>query len=329
MSGRLVAVGDNVVDRYLDRAIMYPGGNAVNVAVHARRCGAHSAYLGAVGTDAAGRAVLDALRQEDVDTSLTRVVDGPNAYATVRVVDGNRIFGDGDVGVSRFRLSAQDLVALRSFDVVHTGECSMVEDQLPDLAEAARLLSFDFSERPWDYIEKHARHADVAIRSMPATDVTTALAEARQLADLGPRVVAVTLGPGGAVVLDGDRWVHAPAPATDVVDTLGAGDAFIARLLTGLVADAPLDELVRLATAYASASCAAFGAFGYPTPDVGPDPGAAPGQGDTAPAATGEPAATSPTTPDDAQHDPREPEPAAAGPQTPLDPIQHGGVDHR
>jgi fructoselysine 6-kinase len=305
---RLLAVGDNVVDRYVDRGIMYPGGNAVNVAVHARRCGLESAYLGAVGTDAAGEAVLSALRAEDVDTRLTRVVDGPNAYATVRVLHGNRVFGVGDVGVSRIRLSAEDLDAARSFDVVHTGECSMVEDQLAELADAARLMSFDFSERPWDYIEKHARHADVAIRSLPATDVTTARSEAQRLRELGPRVVAVTLGPGGAVVLEDNRWVHAPAPAADVVDTLGAGDAFIGRFLTGLLTEAPLDELVRLATTYASASCTDYGAFGYATSDDGTGLAVVPDRSTTTVAAVGQVATES--TP-------------------PLDPIQHGGVDQR
>ena len=43
---------------------MYPGGNAVNVAVHAQRNGAHAAYLGAVGTDRAGEVVLGALRRK-------------------------------------------------------------------------------------------------------------------------------------------------------------------------------------------------------------------------------------------------------------------------
>jgi fructoselysine 6-kinase len=309
MSGRLLAVGDNVVDRYVDRAIMYPGGNAVNVAVHARRCGLDSAYLGAVGTDAAGQAVLSALRQEGVDTSLTRVVDGHNAYATVRVVNGNRVFGSGAVGVSRIRLGADDLDAVSAFDVVHTGECSMVEDQLPDLSSAARALSFDFSERPWDYIEKYARHADVAIRSLPATDLTTARREALRLAGLGPKTVAVTLGPGGAVVVEGGRWVHAPAPAVEVVDTLGAGDAFIARLLTGLMAGTPLDELVRVATAYASDSCLAFGAFGYATADVGQGAAA---QSDISTTSVA-PAAG----------------PAAVDSTTPVDPIQHGGVEQR
>ena len=41
------AVGDNVVDRYPEQGVFYPGGNAVNVAVHGRRCGAATAYIGA------------------------------------------------------------------------------------------------------------------------------------------------------------------------------------------------------------------------------------------------------------------------------------------
>ncbi len=59
--------------------------------------------------------------------------------------------------------------------------------------------------------------------------------------------------------------VHAPAAVATVVDTLGAGDAFIARLLVGLVSGEPLTQLVAAATAYASSTCASFGAFGYAT----------------------------------------------------------------
>ncbi len=147
----------------------------------------------------------EALLAEGVDTSLVRVVDGPNAYAEVRVVDGNRVFGRGDAGVSRFRLGPQDLARAAQADVVHTGECSMVEDQLADLAGSARRLSFDFSERPWDYVEKYARHVQIAVRSCPATGLDAARAEARRLRDFGPEVVAITLGAAGALVHRGRR----------------------------------------------------------------------------------------------------------------------------
>lgn len=272
---RLLTVGDNVVDVYPDDGVLFPGGNAVNVAVHARRCGAESAYIGAVGTDYAGQAVRHALYAENVDTSRTRIVQGPNAYAVVHLVDGNRMFSHGDVGTSRFRLSSADFAAVGSYDVVHTGECSMVEDQLGDLRAASRLLSFDFSERPWAYVREYARHAHVAVQSCPVHDLAAAKEQALRLRELGPAVVAVTMGADGAVVLDDSGWSASrpvPPPA-GVVDTLGAGDAFIARFLVGLVTGKPAQQRLDAATAYATTSCLAHGAFGYPTtiPSVSPD----------------------------------------------------------
>ena len=126
-----------------------------------------SAYLGAVGTDAAGVLVRESLAAEGVDLSLLRVVDGRNAWAAIRLVDGNREFGDADVGVSKFRMADADLEQLGKSDLVHTGECSMIEDQLPRLRAAVRKLSFDFSERPWDYVEAYAPLVDIAIISIP------------------------------------------------------------------------------------------------------------------------------------------------------------------
>ncbi|MEU7852424.1 PfkB family carbohydrate kinase [Nonomuraea sp. NPDC049141] len=294
---RLVAVGDNVVDCYPDLGVMYPGGNAVNVAVHARRTGAESGYLGAVGTDAAGRVVRDALVAEGVDLSLLRTVDGPNAVATVRLVAGERKFTGGREGVSRFRLSPADLVRLAEADIVHTGECSFLEGQLDQLAAHARRLSFDFSERPWEYVEAHARHAGIAILSSPSGSRDEALALARRVRALGPATVAVTLGAHGAVLVSqaagsagtavgtaAETAVGAAVGAADVlavaedvvvwgaaepvavVDTLGAGDAFIARLLVGLARGEDLPALAVAATAYASHACTSYGAFGHEAP---------------------------------------------------------------
>jgi sugar/nucleoside kinase (ribokinase family) len=262
MSLHLLAVGDNVVDCYPDLGVMFPGGNAVNVAVHARRAGAASAYLGAVGTDAAGGLVRGSLAAEGVETSLTRTVEGPNAYAIVRVVEGNRFFEVADAGVSKFRVTDADLERVAAADVVHTGECSMVEADLPRLAQAARLLSFDFSERPWEYVEEHAPLVSVAVLSATSVDEDPVVL-ARRVAALGPRMVAVTQGPGGATLLADGRVYRAPAGSGPIVDTLGAGDAFIARLLVGLVEGEELQALLPAATSYATASCAEHGAFGH------------------------------------------------------------------
>lgn len=264
MSARLLCLGDNVVDRYVDDGVMYPGGNALNVAVHARRLGIETAYLGVTGADAAGELVRSALAAEGVDASRVEIVPGMTAYADVRVVDGNRVFGHGDPGISRFVLDEAQLTDAAGFDLVHTGDCSGVESQLPQLAVAARRLSFDFSEQPWPYVEGLAQHVDIAIVSLPSGAESGALAFGRRVRDLGPSTVAVTGGASGAWLLTEESTSWAPAGTGPIVDTLGAGDAFIARLLAGLLrAEQPGDALTA-ATAYASAACATYGAFGHP-----------------------------------------------------------------
>ena len=260
----LVAIGDNVVDCYLDFGHMYPGGNAVNVAVHASRLGVDASYIGVLGEDAAGAAILDSLRDEGVSVTNVRVLPGPNARALVRVVAGNRVFTGGDAGVSRFVPSQDDLDLIARAPITRTGECSMLEDQLPALARAAPRLSFDFSERPWSYVEELAGHADIAIASLPESDAARAEELAREIRRLGPAVVAVTRGAAGAVLLT-DRLYTSVAGDNPIVDTLGAGDAFIARLLVGLLREENPRELVQAASVYATGACAEVGAFGHRT----------------------------------------------------------------
>ena len=61
---KIACVGDNCVDYYDNTGEAFPGGNPVNVAVYVRRMGGQSAYLGAVGTDAYGGLILQALEEK-------------------------------------------------------------------------------------------------------------------------------------------------------------------------------------------------------------------------------------------------------------------------
>lgn len=59
---RVIGLGDNVVDMYMHRNVMYPGGNAMNFAVYANLMGVESAYLGVFGSDDAAAHVMIRLR---------------------------------------------------------------------------------------------------------------------------------------------------------------------------------------------------------------------------------------------------------------------------
>lgn len=277
---RLLGAGDNVVDRYHDLGLMFPGGNALNVAVAGARAGAEAAYLGAVGTDRAGEVVLAGLRAEGIDPSHVRVVPGTNAYADVTLVDGDRVFVGSEIGVSRFVLRPDDLAWAEAFDLVHTGDCSMLEEQVADLARAT-LVSFDFSVvRDPAYVEPLLPH--VAIACFSASDLTeeAALDLLAGAVARGPRLALATRGAAPAILHDGQTtWRQAVIP-TAVVDTLGAGDSFIGRFLVGVIDGEDPGTALEAAAHAAATTCGSYGAFGHGSPfspePVAPSPEALP-----------------------------------------------------
>ena len=84
MTNGLLCIGDNVVDLYLDRGVFFPGGNALNVAVLARRFGlADVVYMGIVGNDREGDHVRTCMAAEGLSIAHLRRVEGPNGKAQV------------------------------------------------------------------------------------------------------------------------------------------------------------------------------------------------------------------------------------------------------
>jgi fructoselysine 6-kinase len=265
----LIGVGDNTVDTYIHQRMRYPGGNAVNVAVLAHRYGASpAAYLGWLGRDSNGSLVLDALHQEGLDLSHCRLVDGPNSYSTVELVDGDRVFGPGDNGVNALiQLTRDDYAYIHTFDVVHTSVFSHLESDLPALKQASHCLSFDFSqERDPAYLAKVLPYIDIALVS--CSDLSLAEQEdfMRRTQAAGPRLVLVTRGGEGSWVYDGQQLYHQEIVPTQVIDTLGAGDAFAACFLVKWAAGETIPTAMQLAAQSAAENCTHFGAFGYAQP---------------------------------------------------------------
>lgn len=262
---RLIGVGDNTVDTYVHQGKRYPGGNAVNVAVLARRCGHLAAYIGWLGSDRNGELVLDSLKAEGVDVSHCRVMDGPNAYSTVEVVNGERVFGPWDHGVSgMITLEEADYSFIQQFDVTHTSVFSNLEKDLPRLKAASRCLSFDFSNRrEADYLAQVLPHVDIALIS--GADLSDAELEdmLRSAHAQGPKLVLMTRGGDGAWVFDGQTVYRQGVMPVKVVDTLGAGDAFAARFLVEASDGTPVQEAMRRAAETAAHNCTYYGAFGY------------------------------------------------------------------
>jgi fructoselysine 6-kinase len=262
----VVGIGDNTVDRYVDQEIMYPGGNAVNVVVHASRLGHSSAYIGCLAKDDAGMLIHESLVKEGVDVSCCRLLDGENAFCDIRLVDGDRVFGEFSAGVcDRLIINEIDLAFISTFDLVHTSVYSFMDPYLGSLQANARFLSYDYSSE-WDrdLLEETLPWVDFALISNPAEDISENNDLMKWAAALGPRLVMATSGEQGAVVFDGNRMYLQPImPAGEVVDTLGAGDAFAACFLTGYLEGEPIPKALESAARYAAETCGHYGAFGH------------------------------------------------------------------
>jgi len=262
----IVAIGDNDVDCYVSTGQMYPGGNCFNVATYARRFGARSAYVGAVADDPAGRLIRDTLIAEDVDISRLRVATGLTAYCVIGHHGAERVFLANDLGVSRFIPTDEDIGFLAGYDAAHVGQSSGLDAWLNEIAGETRL-SYDFSVRR-DQAHLKAISPLCWLATFSAGDLkakqTSALMET--ISNAGAQWVLATLGSKGALLTDGTDEFAVDPPAISPVDTLGAGDTFIARTMVGLLqGDAP-EETLQAAGAEAARTCGYLGAVGYGAP---------------------------------------------------------------
>jgi len=267
---RLIGVGDNTVDTYIHTRTRYPGGNAINVAVLAKRYGhVEAAYLGWLGQDERGQMILNALTAEDVDISHCRSVqEKPTAYSTVTLVNGDRVFGASDHGAcALLHLEPEDFDYIRTYDVVHTSVYSNIEKQLPELNKASQILSFDLSQRhDQRYLDRVLPSVDVAFVSL--SDVAEDQQEAliRKMHSMGPRLIVATCGKQGSWVFDGSKIYHQGIIPVKAVDTLGAGDAFAAAFLVETTNGTQIPLAMERAAHFAAQNCTHFGAFGYGEP---------------------------------------------------------------
>ena len=265
---RLLGIGDNTVDVYVDRGVQYPGGNAVNVAVQARRLGLATSYLGCIGRDDRGSLIERSLAAEEVDVSRLRRLDGPTAFSRIAHQHGDRRFIGSDPGVrGRYSLVAEDDSFIASYDLVHTSVHSDIEADLPRVRRAARFLSYDYSEhlgRPGK--AETLKLVDVAFLSCPGGGVEECRALLDRCAAEGPSVIVVTRGDAGACALAAGNYHSCDVVPGPVVDTLGAGDAFIAGFLAAMAAGRDVPSCLDTARRHAALACCVPGAFGYGEP---------------------------------------------------------------
>jgi 5-dehydro-2-deoxygluconokinase len=250
------------------------GGSATNVAVAAARHGRRTAVITRTGNDPFGAFIHDALKKFNVaDRYVTGVADLPTPVTFCEIFPPDhfplyfyRLPKAPDLEIYTSELDLDAIRAARVFWVTVTGLSQEPSRSATLAALEARaksgitVLDLDYrpmfwesreAARPW--VQRALAQATVAVGNLDECDtaagITDPHAAAEALRGFGVQLAVVKQGPKGVLASDEKEWVEMPPVPVDVVNGLGAGDAFGGALCHGLLAGWDLARIMRFANA--------------------------------------------------------------------------------
>ncbi len=278
---RILGLGEVLWDVFPDGEAF--GGAPANFACHCRALGADAAVVSAVGDDERGHRAIAFLDEHGVDTSQIQVQpDAPTGAVLVH------LDAEGKADYQFLSDTAWDRIAwtpsLRELALSADALCfgTLGQRSAASRETIGRFLRATRSDclRVFDInLRQHFHSAELVRASLEAANALKVNDEElpmladwfrlqgepeRQLATLldhfALRAAVLTCGPRGAWMITPEGSSFASPPPVDVVSTVGAGDAFTAAVVMGLLAGNPLDEVNRRANAIAAYVCTQRGA---------------------------------------------------------------------
>jgi 5-dehydro-2-deoxygluconokinase len=252
----------------------YLGGSPTNVAVAAARYGRASAVISRTGDDPFGAYIHDALRRFGVDDAFVSAVPGlptPVTFCEIFPPDDFPLYfyrypKAPDLEIRADELDMEAVRAARVFWVTVTGLSQEPSRSATLAALEARakcgitILDLDYRAMFWEsreearrWVQQALEHATVAVGNLDECDTAVGVREPRPAADAlrerGVELAVVKQGPKGVLADDGADAVEVPPVPVEVVNGLGAGDAFGGALCHGLLAGWELERVMRFCNA--------------------------------------------------------------------------------
>jgi sugar/nucleoside kinase (ribokinase family) len=246
-----------------------PGGEIASSMVGLQRLGWKTAYAGRFGNDLAGQMGLDSLAREGVDLEFAETIEGAATQSGFIIIDassGERtVLWHRDPKLS-FTAADTPLKAATIGKLLHmtahdTAACVRMAAAA---REAGVIVSLDV-DKVFEGIEDLLPLVDILTVAPLFADTLTAGSN-KALEDLrycyGSPFVVMTLGKRGSVALCGDKLIESPGFKVPggCIDTTGAGDAFRAGLLHGVLSGLSVEDSLVTANAVAALKCRGHGA---------------------------------------------------------------------
>lgn len=262
----------------VEQMTLQVGGCAANTAIDLARLGVETAVLGKVGTDGLGEFVLRTLERAGVHTESVVRDPAVGTSATMVMVDseGERTFLHHLGGNAHYRADEVAWDAIRSARILHVAGALVMPalDGAPManvLRKAKKAGAITSLDTVWDATGKWMQtlrpclpYADYFLPSLSEAQEITGQHEPRDVAcalrEEGVQVVAIKLGERGCHVQTEDAELRVPAHCVEAVDGTGAGDAWDAGFLCGVLKGWDLERTARFANAVGACCVMGLGA---------------------------------------------------------------------
>jgi fructokinase len=266
-----------------DRMEIHAGGVTANNLTQVARLGASTGWLGLIGDDENGRIIQKAFADDGMDLSGIEIVKGEHSSLTWIPVDaaGERciyMFPNITGNISVFQVANHFAPHIKKAKHFHSEASQLpiapVKEAMRMAKEARVRVLFDLDVSPSFFAQSHLGTQEELTAALKLVDVLKPCkAAARELTgetdyekiadrllNLGPNLVAITMGADGCLIASRKQKVHVPAFRPDVVDTTGAGDAFMGGLSYALLQGWDLPRVGVFANACAALCCTRVGA---------------------------------------------------------------------
>jgi len=265
------------------RMEIHAGGVTGNNLTQVARLGASTGWLGLIGDDENGRLIQKAFTGDGMDLSGIEIVMGQYSTMTWIPVDaqGERciyMFPNVNGSITVHQVRTRFAPHIQKAKHFHTEASQLpiapVKEAMRIAKEAGVRVIFDFDVTPEFFAQMNLGTQEELTEALKFVDVLkpckaasremTGESDFNEIADvlltLGPSVVAITQGAEGCLIASSEKRVRVPAFAVGVVDTTGAGDAFMGGLSYGLLQGWDFERVGIFANACAALCCTKIGA---------------------------------------------------------------------
>ncbi|WP_230977121.1 fructoselysine 6-kinase [Proteiniclasticum sediminis] len=258
-------MGDNCFDVYERLGRAYPTGNVVDTGVNLRKLGVEVSILSATGSDFRGQMMRETLGKLDLDLSHLKVLEGKTAVTYMDMEDNDRIHGEYDEGVlGKMQFDLEDQRFALDHDLIHSALWGKADQALCEIRKQSSIpISFDFADRlDHPLVEAMEGIVDYGFFSYKGQRDSWIEAFLKQRVEKGMRQAIATFGKSGSLVYDGEHYHEFGIFPAKVVNTVGAGDSYIAGYLYGLLQNWPIHECQKLGAKVAAQVVAVFEPWG-------------------------------------------------------------------